>query len=86
MASKLFLDTQYYAQLERGERNFTIEKIILACQIFHIGIEKIIIIENSEKEENPLLVSSITEQLQDLNHNQLLLVEKFIEKLLPYMN
>lgn len=33
-----------------------------------------------------MLVSSITEQLQDLNHNQLLLVEKFIEKLLPYMN
>lgn len=28
LAGKLYLDTQYYAQLERGERNFTIEKII----------------------------------------------------------
>ena len=27
LAQKLFLDTQYYAQLERGKRNFTIEKI-----------------------------------------------------------
>lgn len=26
LSEKLFLDTQYYAQLERGERNFTIEK------------------------------------------------------------
>lgn len=26
LAEKLDLDTQYYAQLERGERNYTIEK------------------------------------------------------------
>ena len=37
LAGKLNLDTQYYAQLERGERNFTIEKIINLCSIFHIG-------------------------------------------------
>ena len=45
LAELLDLDTQYYAQLERGERNFTIEKIIRLCNIFHVGIEKIIEID-----------------------------------------
>ena len=51
LAGKLYLDTQYYAQLERGERNFTIEKIIQICSIFHIGIENIIEIHVPQTED-----------------------------------
>ncbi|MBQ3602190.1 MAG: helix-turn-helix transcriptional regulator, partial [Lachnospiraceae bacterium] len=34
LSEKLYLDTQYYAQLERGERNFSIEKIAMICSLF----------------------------------------------------
>ena len=59
LANALYLDTQYYAQLERGERNFTIEKIILACTIFHVGIENIIVIEDTSVNDNSELLEKI---------------------------
>ncbi|MCM1538354.1 MAG: helix-turn-helix domain-containing protein [bacterium] len=86
LAECLCLDTQYYAQLERGERNFTIEKIINICRIFEIGIQDIIEInavkEDSEKKET--LIRSITDSLSELNINQLLSVEKFLTNIIPY--
>ena len=33
LAEQLGLDTQYYAQLERGERNFTLKRLIRLCSI-----------------------------------------------------
>ena len=67
LANALYLDTQYYAQLERGERNFTIEKIILACTIFHVGIENIIVIEDSSVNDNSELLEKI---IHDIVFNQ----------------
>lgn len=85
LAELLELDTQYYAQLERGERNFTIEKITRACSIFHIGIENIIEITPEGKTETGLLIKKIIPQLEDLSYSQLSLVEKFISELVPYI-
>ena len=80
LANALYLDTQYYAQLERGERNFTIEKIILACTIFHVGIENIIVInDNSE------LLKKIIHDIEPLTTGQLSVLDKFISDVLPYM-
>lgn len=31
LAAALEMDPQYYAQLERGERNFSLEKIVKIC-------------------------------------------------------
>lgn len=67
LANALYLDTQYYAQLERGERNFTIEKIILACTIFHVGIENIIVIEDTSVNDNSELLEKI---IHDIVFNQ----------------
>lgn len=36
LAQHLNLDTQYYAQLERGERNFSLWRVISVCHLFHI--------------------------------------------------
>ena len=86
LASKLFLDTQYYAQLERGERNFTIEKIALACSVFHVGIEDIIELDStsSPASDTSSVISEINDQLAPLTQSQLLLVQKFIKDVVPY--
>lgn len=86
LAGKLFLDTQYYAQLERGERNFTIEKIALACSVFNVGIEDIIELNTTYTGTNDTtsIISEISEQLAPLTQSQLLLVQKFIKDVVPY--
>lgn len=86
LAEKLSLDTQYYAQLERGERNFTIEKITLICEIFQIDIGEIIRL--SENEEGNRSVQSektanITNKLNSLTVKQLIVLEKYIDEILP---
>ncbi len=85
LAEQLSLDTQYYSQLERGERNFTIEKIAALCSIFHIGIEKIIDIRQDASVNTDEILSKIHLQLKPLNYKQLVLIEKFIEEIIPYV-
>ena len=81
LAGKLNLDTQYYSQLERGERNFTIEKIIHLCSIFHIGVEEIIEVETTEPENTDILTKRLISELK----TQLSVVEKFITDIVPYI-
>ena len=86
LASELFLDTQYYAQLERGERNFTIEKIALACTVFHVDIEDIIELDTTHEKayDASSIISEISNQLTTLTQSQLLLIQKFITDVVPY--
>lgn len=84
LAGQLYLDTQYYAQLERGERNFTIEKIIQICKLFHIGIEDIIEISAPGNEDTKELLDRLQPQLKSLSHSQLVLLERFVTEILPY--
>lgn len=85
LAGMLNLDTQYYAQLERGERNFTIEKIIRLCSIFHIGIEDIIEIEPSENKNTDILMKRLISELENLSYTQLAIAEKIITDIIPYI-
>lgn len=85
LAEQLSLDTQYYSQLERCERNFTIEKIVAVCSIFHIGIEKIIDIGQDNSVNPDEILSKIHLKLKPLNYKQLVLIEKFIEEIIPYL-
>lgn len=84
LAGHLYLDTQYYAQLERGERNFTIEKIISVCSLFHIGVEDIIEIPSSERIDTTPLQEEIASQLKELSYPQLLLLQRFISEVIAY--
>lgn len=84
LAAKLHLDTQYYAQLERGERNFTLEKIIRLCEIFDIGIEDIIKLAPPCPENTGIRLQNIISMMEPLSDSQLLLVEKFIREIIPY--
>ena len=85
LAEQLGLDTQYYAQLERGERNFTLKRLIRLCSIFQIGIEDIIEIESSYKQDTSELRKEVSEQLKSLSNTQLRLVERFISEIVPYV-
>lgn len=87
LAEKIFLDTQYYAQLERGERNFTIEKIALICAVFHIGIEDIIEIKStsSNARESEELVTQISKKLKTLSYSQLQFTQKFLDEFIPFI-
>ena len=82
LARQLYLDTQYYAQLERGERNFTIEKIINVCSLFHIGVEDIIELPSSEEADTSRLQEDIISQLRELSQPQLLLLQKFMSEII----
>lgn len=84
LSEQLNLDTQYYSQLERGERNFTIEKIAALCSIFDIGIDRIINIEQETAKSTDELLLKITAHLKPLTYNQLVLIDKFISDIIPY--
>ncbi len=86
LAELLFLDVQYYSQLERGERNFTIEKLVMLCDIFHVGIEKLITVDNEKPTDNSELISSITKQIKKLNLSQLKALDKFVNEIIPFIS
>lgn len=84
LSQNLDIDTQYYAQLERGERNFTIEKLQKICNYFHITMNDLFPKTDfafSEDEKNNLLVE-IQKKLNDANYEQLLQINKIIQTLL----
>ena len=85
LSNLLELDTQYYSQLERGERNFTIEKIIRLCQVLHVGIENIIPVENILVPDTSAQIAQINQQIRTLSPSQLVILEKFIAEVLIYI-
>ncbi len=85
LAGQLYLDTQYYAQLERGERNFTIEKIIQICKLFNIEVNDIIEIDTQEHIDQTDLLAELQPKLNSLSHSQLKVLERFITEIIPYI-
>ena len=67
LAQHLNLDTQYYAQLERGERNFTLRRVISVCPLFHIGIEDIIDVYAESAPETQELLQSLNRKMNSLS-------------------
>lgn len=85
LAQHLNLDTQYYAQLERGERNFTLQRVINVCTLFQIGIEDIVDIPCPDTDESQNLRQALTKKINSLSRVQLLSLDKFIEDIVPYI-
>lgn len=87
VAEMLNLDTQYYSQLERDVRSFTIETIGETCDLFHIGIEDVIELHTNkdmEKKDQEKLIADINEQLPALSIKQLTVLKKYISEILPF--
>ncbi len=85
LAQHLNLDPQYYAQLERGERNFTLQRVVSVCRLFRIGIEDIIQIPSDSADETQELLQSLHKKMGALSYVQLLSLDKFIEDIVPYI-
>ena len=79
MANKLMVDVQYYSQLERGKRNFTIDRIIDSCKILNVNIEDIICIKPVLEDDTSEIINRIDEKIADASYKQLMLIERFID-------
>lgn len=86
LAELLFLDTQYYSQLERGERNFTIEKLILLSDIFQVGIDKLITTYSYKEVDNSDMIQKICSQIPSLTTSQLKALDRMITDILPFID
>ena len=90
-AEMLSIDTQYYAQLERAERNFTLEKIVLSCKLLDVRIQDIVELddpddelnEETRKKRSDMLIE-ITDDLDSLNLGQLKILSKYMTDVLQY--
>jgi len=85
LASMLNMDTQYYAQIERGERKFTLEKVILVCQVLHVNIQDIVELPQIQERHNKEALKTILTYLEKATDSQIFLIEKFITEILPYV-
>ncbi|MCR5684233.1 MAG: helix-turn-helix domain-containing protein [Lachnospiraceae bacterium] len=89
LAELLSLDTQYYSQLERGERYFSLDKIAMSCSIFNIRIDDIIKLDTDEQEspdegKRQELIVDITDNLDKLSSKQLQILTRYMNEILPY--
>ncbi|MBR1440286.1 MAG: helix-turn-helix transcriptional regulator [Lachnospiraceae bacterium] len=82
LAYELDLDTQYYSQLEQGRRHFTLERIVDACNVFHVRIEDIVRdTDNIAQQETQakLLRKQIADKLSSASYKQLTQINRFID-------
>lgn len=85
LADKLNMDTQYYAQIERGERRFTLEKIISICRVLNINIQDIVDISQPQRDVGYETKEHIISFLETATENQLFLIDKFINEIISYV-
>lgn len=80
MSSKLNIDPQYYARLERGDdpkRKFTLEKVFLACSLFKVQpndlITKLPDVKETDSDFKKLnkLKNDISKKMKGMNAEQL---------------
>ena len=85
LAEKLDMDTQYYAQIERGERRFTLEKIIKVCRVLNVNIQDIVDISQTQRDVSYETKKHIIEFLDNATENQIFLIDKFINEIIIYI-
>lgn len=85
LAEKLDMDTQYYAQIERGERKFTLEKIIKVCRVLNVNIQDIVDISQAQRDVGYETKEHIIAFLENATENQIFLIDKFINEIITYI-
>ena len=85
LAGLLNLSVQYYIQLERGKHKFTIDKLVQICEIFHIGIEKLVEVNLATDTSSDDLTEKLFCRIESLSYSQLIVIEKFISEYVPYI-
>jgi len=75
------MDTQYYSQIERGERNLTLDKLIEICRALNVRIEQIIEIDVADNKQSQDIIERINSKLSHYTDIQLLVIEKVITEM-----
>ncbi|MBO4416042.1 MAG: helix-turn-helix transcriptional regulator [Lachnospiraceae bacterium] len=89
LAEMLSIDTNYYGQLERAERPFTLDNLIHTCQILDVNVSNLIdpcIFEDNDetvKKRTDLLIE-IMQDLEELSLHQLRLLSRYVSEVLIY--
>lgn len=86
LAEILETETNYLGQCERGERRFSIDKLVDIVKYFDITINDIIpVSKESSKQENSLYLQQIQELLKDCTNNQLAVVLNMLKESVPFL-
>lgn len=66
--------------LVRGEQPISLGKLLQACEFYHIPLEDVVKLEYQETDCQPLR-SKITALLDECDHHQLEVIQKFISEI-----
>ena len=86
LAEILETETNYLGQCERGERRFSIDKLVDIVKYFDVTVNDIIpVSKESSKQENSLYLQQIQDLLKDCTNNQLAVVLNLLKNTLPFL-
>ncbi|MEG1778472.1 MAG: helix-turn-helix transcriptional regulator [Oscillospiraceae bacterium] len=84
----LWIDAQYYSQLETGRRKFSIATIVKCCEIFGCSVNDIIVVADNEEfcnEEMSEKVDLLAEKIKACSPQKILIIEKIVSELIEYL-
>lgn len=88
LAEVLETETNYLGQCERGERRFSLDKLIDLIEYFGITANDIIPVPNAEKnksKEKNVYLQEINELLDSCSDNQLAVVLNMLKESVPFL-
>lgn len=86
LAEILETETNYLGQCERGERRFSIDKLVDIVKYFDVTVSDIIPVSKERgKQENSLYLQQIQDLLKDCTNNQLAVVLNLLKNTLPFL-
>lgn len=78
-ASELGENPEYWGLIERGEQNLSLPKLILICDYYHIPINDLVDLSDTDLVNSSKLQSEISDLMKNCDVRQLEVVKKFIE-------
>lgn len=88
LAEVLETDTNYLGQCERGERRFSLDKLVELMKYFNITASDMITIPNTLQEktkENNIYLQEINELLYHCTDNQLAVIRNMLKESVPFL-
>ena len=88
LAEVLETETNYLGQCERGERRFSLDKLVDLIEYFGVTANDIIKLPNTgekKNQEKSVYLQEINELLDDCSNNQLAVVLNMLKESVPFL-
>ena len=88
LAEELDTETNYLGQCERGERRFSLDKLIDLIEYFGITANDIIPVhskKSNKDRERSRYLTEIHDHLNDCTGNQLAVISKILNEIVPFL-